>query len=781
MTPKRTGRRYKPQLLQNGGPLAPVGADTRDLALAQLCTIIDHTGHGLCTFDLDGQRLIQVNEPLLQWLGLSSSEFLEQSPQALFGRDAGERAFNVDLVRSAGGQGLLSSYQAPVTTTTQVSGMPSAVRNLQLHSRLMQLGQRQYIVCTVQDLSAQLEQERASERLRRMYATLSDTNEAILRATGKRELYQRVCEAAVAGSKLIMAAIMQPDFENECLTVRAHAARSGFPTDIDIRPRLDPNSRSGRGPGPVAFRTGLAAVSNNFRHDPNTTVWHAEAARLGIGSAAAVPLMRDGKVTGVMLFCADEPDSFDSSTIGLLERLAANLVFALVHFEQQQQRLLDEARIEFLATRDSLTNLPNRALFTQLLQHDLEASRRHHHDGAVLLIDLDRFKLVNDTLGHDTGDQLLTTVAERFTQCLRSSDVLARFGGDEFAVMLPHTSSRTDIAKVARKLLAAAMQPVPLNGQDYRITASIGIACYPESSSEPQADVGTLLKRADMAMYAAKEEGRNDFQFYVSHIQQRSLARMTLETQLAQALSRDELHLFYQPKVDLKDNSICGIEALLRWDSASLGAISPTQLIPVAEESGLIIPIGYWVLRTACQQYMAWKAEGLNPPPMAVNLSQRQFNEADLAARIEDLLIETGMPADCLELEVTESMMMQDPARTVRVLNKLKGLGIRIAVDDFGTGYSSLARIKQFPLDTIKVDRSFIRDIPINAEDKSIARTIIALAHSLKLSVVAEGVENAAQCAFLKSHDCHQVQGYFFARPEPADQMAGHLAMGLSA
>ena len=771
MKPKRTGRRYKPQLLSAPGHGPAASPDDKDAALAQLCAIMDHADAGLCAFDLDGQRFIYVNQTLLELLSQSQDSFLRQSPSALFGAAPATDAFDPTLIAAADGRRLL--------TTCQLRRLNDPPLTLQLESRLIQQQQRQLIVCTVLDKSAEVEAERASERLRRMYATLSDTNEAILRAGGKRELYQRVCEAAVAGSKLMMAAIMQPDFDNAQLTVRAHASRAGFPADITLRPRLNTDEHGDQGPAPEAFHSALTVISNTCGVDSNLALWHSASSHLRIGSAAAVPLVRDGKVTGVMLFCADEPNTFDSSTVGLLERLAANLVFALAHFEHQQQRLLDEARIEFLATRDSLTNLPNRALFTQLLQHDIQAAHRHGHQGATLLLDLDRFKLVNDTLGHDTGDQLIATMAERFAQCLRGSDVLARLGGDEFAVMLPQTGTRADVAKVARKLLSAALQPVPLDGQDYRITASIGIASYPDDDSDQVLDAGILLKRADMAMYAAKEAGRNDFQFYVSHIQQRSLTKMALETQLAQAMSRHELRLVYQPKVDLSSNQICGVEALLRWDSASLGPISPTQAIPVAEESGLIIPIGYWVLRTACEQYMAWLSAGLKPPSMAVNLSQRQFKENDLVERIAELLDETGMPPEQLELEITESMMMLDPARTVQVLNELKALGIRIAVDDFGTGYSSLARLKQFPLDIIKVDRSFVRDLPINAEDRSIARTIIALGHSLNLSVVAEGVENAAQCAFLKSQACHQVQGYYFARPEAAERVADQLAVGI--
>jgi diguanylate cyclase (GGDEF)-like protein/PAS domain S-box-containing protein len=435
------------------------------------------------------------------------------------------------------------------------------------------------------------------------------------------------------------------------------------------------------------------------------------------------------------------------------------------------ERKRAEERIQYLATHDGLTGLPNRVMFSQLLNHAIQAARRYKRQFAVFFIDLDRFKIINDTLGHEAGDQLLQEIATRFRQTLRAVDVIARMGGDEFVILIEEVSDLSQVATVAHKILATAIKPIMIMGEECRVTASIGISSYPKDGEEEQ----SLLKNADIAMYFAKEEGKNNFQFYSKDIKSQSIERLSIETNLRFALERNELSLHYQAKLDFKTNAITGVEALLRWNSPTLGSVTPTQFIPVAEETGLIVPIGRWVIRTACAQNVAWQRQGLPAVCIAVNLSLRQLLDENLIEDIEKALKDSGMSPGLLELEITESMVMHSPTRMIGVLAKIKNLGVRLAIDDFGTGYSSLAQIKHFPVDTLKVDRSFIRNIPQDAEDKAITEAIIAMGKTLSLTVVAEGVETQDQMEFLKDHSCDEMQGYYFSKPIIPEQFADLL------
>ncbi|HET7528595.1 MAG TPA: EAL domain-containing protein, partial [Burkholderiaceae bacterium] len=393
-----------------------------------------------------------------------------------------------------------------------------------------------------------------------------------------------------------------------------------------------------------------------------------------------------------------------------------------------------EARIQYLATHDSLTGLPNRVMFGELLNHVLATARRNERKFAVLFIDLDRFKFINDSLGHEAGDALLCEVAKRLKECLRASDIVARLGGDEFVMLVQELHSSEQAGGIARKVMSAVIKPLDLNGQECRVTASIGISVFPDDA----ADETSLLTHADLAMYHAKEEGKNNFQFYDGRLETMSLERLTLETQLRRAIERNELSLAYQAKLDLASNAIAGVEALLRWTSPELGSVSPAKFIPLAEESGLILSIGKWVLRNACAQCMQWQRDGLPPVGVSVNLSPRQLNDPELLEAVRSALADSGLPPHLLELEVTESSVMHHVERALEVLGALKAMGVRLAIDDFGTGYSSLAQLKRFPIDTLKVDRSFIRELPSDSEDKAIAEAIIAMGKTLSLTVVAE-------------------------------------------
>jgi diguanylate cyclase (GGDEF)-like protein/PAS domain S-box-containing protein len=434
-----------------------------------------------------------------------------------------------------------------------------------------------------------------------------------------------------------------------------------------------------------------------------------------------------------------------------------------------------EEEIQQLAYYDSLTNLPNRTLLhDRINQAIVQAYRSNHHVG-VLFVDLDRFKSVNDTLGHFTGDMLLKSVASRLTGCMRESDTMARLGGDEFVVVLPSIEHAEDVTRVAEKLISQLMEPFQVGHNEIFTTGSIGISIFPGDGE----DSSTLLKHADIAMYQAKVHGRNNFQFFSKEMNSKALEHLMLENSLRRALEREEFFLVYQPCMNLDNGTLSGMEALLRWRHPELGILSPTRFIALAEETGLILPIGEWVLRTACMQNKLWGKGGLLPLRVAVNLSARQFNQPNFVDRIKCILDETGLSPELLELELTESTVMTLAEETKTVLSRLKDMGISIAIDDFGTGYSSLSYLKHFPIDRLKIDRSFIREMALHSDDAAIVDAIIVMAHSLNLKVTAEGVENKDQLLFLSSRKCDDIQGYYLSMPLADDEFREFLRSGM--
>lgn len=607
--------------------------------------------------------------------------------------------------------------------------------------------------------------EAATLRASRMYAALSATNEAIMRVASAEELFQQVCDAGINGGNFIGAAVLLPDTDKRWFRVVASKGPAAENLH-NLRIATDETLPEGRGPSGVAFRSGTSWVSNDFPNDPRSAPWHEVVSAMGIASMAAVPFSRNGHAAGVLICYSGEAGTFDEEIILLLERLTANVAFALDNFDLAAERTRSQERIHYLATHDALTGLPNRLMFTELLSTTLQSARRYGRKFAVLFIDLDRFKIINDTLGHEAGDTLLREITARFKQALRTSDTVARLGGDEFVVLAQEINDTSEVAAVGRKLLAAAIKPVMLSGQECRVTASIGIAMFPGDGD----DELLLMKNADIAMYLAKEEGKNNFQFYSPDIKTQSLGRLHLESNLRHALEREEFFLHYQAKLDLRTGMINGVEALLRWNSAELGMLPPAQFIPLAEETGLIVPIGRWVLTTACTQNVAWQRAGMSPICMSVNLSPRQFADDNLVNDLDHALNSSGLDPRMLELEITESMVMGNVERAAKQLSAIKQRGVRISIDDFGMGYSSLAQIKLFPIDTIKVNRSFIKGMTMDSADRAIAKAIIAMGKTLSVTVVAEGVETTAQQAMLVEDACDEIQGFYFSKPISSDE-----------
>ena len=458
-----------------------------------------------------------------------------------------------------------------------------------------------------------------------------------------------------------------------------------------------------------------------------------------------------------------------------LQQANAHLVVATIESHKLAEQV-ESAKVELyhLAYHDVLTNLPNRMLLQDRLSQAIELARRQKRQLAVLFLDLDRFKHINDSLGHAVGDQLLQAVARCLLSCVRHSDTVSRPGGDEFVLLLTSIERAEDAAVAAQKILAALALPHSIDGHDLHITVSIGISVYPDDGQ----DVATLMKSADLAMYHAKEDGRNNYAFFRTDMNARAVQRQVIEASLRRALERREFVLHYQPKINLQSGALVGVEALIRWQHPEQGLLPPSQFVSIAEDCGLILPIGRWVLQEACAQARAWQQAGLAPITVAVNTSALEFRAKDFLDNIRATLDGTGLESRFLELELTESVLMRDAEATNSVLHALAELGVKLAVDDFGTGYSSLSYLRQFPIDTLKIDQSFVSHIGSNPNDATIVTAVISLGQSLNKRVIAEGVETREQCAFLVARHCDEGQGYYFGRPLVAADIAALLAAG---
>jgi diguanylate cyclase (GGDEF)-like protein/PAS domain S-box-containing protein len=452
--------------------------------------------------------------------------------------------------------------------------------------------------------------------------------------------------------------------------------------------------------------------------------------------------------------------AIDDSAAPIHDR-CGHMVGAVIVFQDVSAARALSLRVSYLAQHDSLTNLPNRVLFGDRLTEAIAMAHRYQRKLAVLYLDVDRFKNINDSLGFDIGDRLLQSIATRLHDCVRSSDTVSRVGGDEFVVLLSGVKHPRDAAVMAEKMLLMLSTPYRIEQHELHFTASIGVATYPDDGMEAE----VLERNADFAMYHAKESGRNNYQFFKPDMNLRALERQSLENGLRHAVERRELVLCYQPKVSLESNAIIGVEALVRWHHPQRGLVPPAQFIPVAEERGFIVPIGRWVLREACSQGRAWHDARLKPIRVAVNISAVELRDREFVAGVRSTLTETGFDPTCVELELTETFLLQDSKSTTAVLHALKDLGVGLALDDFGTGFSSLSHLKRFPIDVLKIDQSFVRDIATDADDASIVSAVISMGKSLQMRVVAEGVETREQLAFLQQQCCPEGQGYYFSRP----------------
>lgn len=600
---------------------------------------------------------------------------------------------------------------------------------------------------------------RNNERLKNLYAALSQCNQAIVRSKNETELFPIICRDAVSFGGMQMAWIGMVDETSDYLkAVSFYGEGTDYLEGLLISTvSSDP---SAQGPIGRAFHENKPIWCQDFLHDPQTALWHERGRKFGWGSSAALPLHQNGKTVGVFTLYAKETNAFDEAAQELLKEMVIDISYALDIFEKEKQRLEVERQIQYLANFDELTGLPNRSKLESRIKNLVSLAKRNDMTIAVMFLDLDHFKDINDTLGHTIGDSILVEVSKRLQMILREEDTIARFGGDEFIVLLPNIAM-SGASQVAQKLLNTFQKPFHINDYELTLSTSIGIALYPDDGEEFEA----LYKNADTAMYRAKHEGRNNFCFFTEEMQRHSLRNLELGNALRYALERNQFQLHYQPQFSTQQGIIIGAEALLRWSHPELGSISPTEFIPIAEENGMILPIGEWVLHTAIKAAKEWMDKGYAPIIMAVNLSAVQFRLPNLPLLVTTILNEVGLPPEYLELELTESVAMNDPKKAITIMNNLHARGVRMSIDDFGTGHSSLSYLKKFNIYKLKIDQSFIRDINIDPEDKAIVLAIINMAKSLGLLTIAEGVETIGQLNYLREQGCNEIQGYYFSKP----------------
>lgn len=491
------------------------------------------------------------------------------------------------------------------------------------------------------------------------------------------------------------------------------------------------------------------------------------AQQAGLATALIVP-MSDASHLTALEFHSRRARSVDPETLESLRAVA-------LHLAQYEQRKRSERALRYVTSRDALTGLPNRSTLQRDLTRAIKRSSRQNKRLSVMFVDIDRFKRINDSLGHGAGDAVIKTCAARLSSVLREDDVIARFGGDEFVLVLEHLTSAADAAIVADKVLATCAEPFIVDGHELHVTASVGMSVYPEDG----ADAESLLKNADAAMYRAKEKGRGAYEFYAAQMNAQGTERLMLESGLRRAIERGELEMHYQPKMNLHSRAIVGVEALMRWRHPEKGLVSPANFIPIAEDTGLIVPMGKWALQVACAEAKDWQARGLPPVQMSVNLSPRQFSSPTLIADIAAALESSGLDPSLLELEITETAMMANPEQAAALLQGIRDLGVSLAIDDFGTGYSSLSYLKRFPLSTVKIDRSFVNDISHDTDSQALIDGIVHLAHGLRMKVIAEGVETQEQLDYLRSRGCDEIQGYLLCKPQPSDDVCAFMSRHL--
>jgi len=627
---------------------------------------------------------------------------------------------------------------------------------------------------------ARRQAEETLRRLNRELHAISHCNQVLIRAENEQSLLDALCRIVCddAGYRMVWVGYVENDEAQSVRTTAYAGVDDGYLAQAGI---TWADTERGRGPAGIAIRSGKSACIQDFALDARGNPWHDAALQRGYRSCLCLPLKGDDAHTfGVLAIYSEQAHAFTTEEIRMLEELSGDLAFGIVSLRVRAERTVAERRINHLAFYDPLTELPNRRLLMDRLHQAMSGSARSRHLGAVLFIDLDNFKLLNDTCGHDVGDQLLIEVAHRLNDCVRDGDTISRLGGDEFVVMLENLSdfppdAASQAKAIAEKILATLNQPYVIGQQVRHSTPSIGVTLFGGTEGSPDEP----LKQADIAMYQAKSAGRNTLRFFDPDMQAALAARANMETDLRHGIEQGQFVLYYQAQVH-GNSAIIGAEALLRWHHPTRGMVFPTEFIALTEETGLILPIGQWVLEEACTQLAAWSQDPrFQDLSLAVNVSARQFRQPDFVDRVRHALQRAGALATHLKIELTESLVLDDINDSIAKMLLLREIGVSLSMDDFGTGYSSLSYLTRLPLNQLKIDQSFVQNLPDKPSDSIVVQVIITLAQSLKLDVIAEGVETEAQRQFLDVHGCPTCQGYLFSKPVPLTEFEA-LLQGLT-
>jgi diguanylate cyclase (GGDEF)-like protein/PAS domain S-box-containing protein len=728
--------------------------------------IIKSTMDSLIVADPDA-TIATVNQATLRLLGYEEKELIGQPVGIILAKEEEEAIFRgkgLDaLIRKGFIANIEKSYLGKDGRRIPVLFSGSVMRDSE--------GRIQGIVCAATDISERKKHEEKLRRTSRALGAIHASNILLTCADDEQKLFDGICQNIVeqAGYLFVWVALQQ-DETGALLPAAWAGEEQDYINALERCRRVDELAGC---PAVSAIRTGASYIEEDIRGASDSGAWHKEAAKRGYGSVIGLPLMREKEAFGALAIYSAGANSFEAEEVALLKELADELAYGVTALRTQQKHRQAEEQIAYQAFHDSLTHLPNRAMIMQSLGQAMAQIHRRGGAAAVLFIDLDEFKLVNDTLGHAAGDELLCQAAERLKSVVRGTDIVARQGGDEFIVLLARYGKRMveteldqEAAIVAQKILEEMQKPFLVKDQEVYVSASIGISLFPDDAGEME----LLIQHADSAMYRAKELGRGNYQFFSKELSDRQQKKMALATMLHKAIEQQEFVLYYQPVIDLANGRMVGVEALIRWEREKGNLISPADFLPVAEDTGLILPIGDWVIREACCQAREWSDKGISLE-VAINLSTRQMWHGDIAGQALDIINETGVSKDMIEFEVTESAMVIDPERMDTILKCFQENGINMSLDDFGTGYSSLDRLKHLPFDKLKIDKSFVDGIPDDEDDAAIVTATVQMTRSLGLCSLAEGIETVEQWRFLKSLGCGLGQGYYFSKPVPATEI----------
>ena len=608
--------------------------------------------------------------------------------------------------------------------------------------------------------------EQRLKRLNRTYRTVSRCIHHLIHARDEKTLAQNLCDTLVDEGSYHMAWVAYAihDVAKTILPLAYAGLESGYLKDLNL---TWADTERGQGPGARSIRSGATQVTRDIAHDPSFVFWREEALKHGYASSIALPLKSKDETFGVLGIYSASTDTFDDEEVALLQGVADDLSFGITTLRERAERDALTQERAFLANHDQLTGLANRPLLIDRLQQALLHARQHERLVAVACLDLDNFKQVNDSFGTAIGSEVLQEIARRLSGLVRGSSTAARFSSGEFVLLLTEQENLTDTSDTLQRVLAAVREPVHIDGQEITVTGSIGCSLYPADGEDPE----LLLRRAKVSMHRAKYMGRDGMSFFTAGLDSAATERMNLETELRRAVRHRELVLHYQPQVDLESSKLVGLEALMRWQHPGESLILPGNFIPIAEDSGLIVAMGEWALREGCRQAREWQDAGVEGATVAINLSPRQFRDIRIIDTVRSILLDTGLEPARLELEITESSIMRDVDQVITIMSTFKSLGATLSIDDFGTGYSSLNYLRRFPVDKLKIDQSFVRDLDKAPSAAAIVRTIIVLGHSLGLKVIAEGVETVSQARFLRQNGCDEMQGFLIERALPAQEL----------